>query len=116
MHELIVYVHCSAAHIILGMLLSLLLCGVVHASAPLWPCLAVWCMHELIAWCTAVSTLTAAASKAGWEEGRTVVPATGCRANLLIRRNSSPSANRIALRRWRGAAHSGPWCLRALLN
>ena len=36
MHELIVYVHCSAAHIILGMLLSLLLCGVVHASAPLW--------------------------------------------------------------------------------
>ena len=31
MHKLIAFVHCSAAHIILGTLLSLMLGGVVHA-------------------------------------------------------------------------------------
>ena len=31
MHELIAFVHCSAAHIILGTLLLLMLGGVVHA-------------------------------------------------------------------------------------
>ena len=31
MHELIAFMHCSAAHIILSKLLSLMLGGVVHA-------------------------------------------------------------------------------------